>query len=87
MQRASDKTFKIGEKPKPDLPRLRKAEAREEKLSAKADRAWYRVWKARATSLKGLTAKAKLRRHWNLEDEDSEMIIFKSIIADLERMS
>jgi chromosome segregation ATPase len=65
---------------------MRKAEDKEARREIASARAFERVMKARAKSLKGLIAKVKVRRRWNTDDEASEVTILKSLVADIEAM-
>ncbi|MER9017355.1 hypothetical protein [Mesorhizobium sp. M0898] len=64
--------------------RIRKAEKREAKKAAATARAFSRVMRTRASSVEGLLAKVKVRGRWNTDDEVSEAIILKSLVADIE---
>ncbi|MER9128026.1 hypothetical protein NKH81_34440 [Mesorhizobium sp. M0959] len=64
--------------------RIRRAEKREAKNAAATAHAFRRVMRTRARSLDGLLAKVKVRRRWNTDDEASEALILKSLVADIE---
>ncbi|TPN45325.1 hypothetical protein FJ976_24125 [Mesorhizobium sp. B1-1-9] len=63
--------------------RIRKAEKKEARKAAATAEAFNRVMKTRAKSVAGLLAKVKVRRRWNTDDEASEAIILKSLVADI----
>ncbi|RWF67311.1 hypothetical protein [Mesorhizobium sp.] len=65
---------------------MRKAEDKGARREIALERAFKRVMKARAKTLKGLVAKVKVRHRWNADDEASEATILKSLVADIEAM-
>ncbi|MER9972023.1 hypothetical protein [Mesorhizobium sp. M0060] len=65
---------------------VRKAEEKEAKKAAATARAFDRVMHTRARSLAGLLAKVRVRTLWNTDDEESEITILKSLVADIEAM-
>ncbi|MER8396027.1 hypothetical protein NKH10_30020 [Mesorhizobium sp. M1340] len=66
---------------------VRKAEEKEAKKAAATARAFDRVMEARARSLAGLLVKVRVRKRWNTDDEESEITILKSLVADIEAMT
>ncbi|RWB94626.1 MAG: hypothetical protein EOQ56_30810 [Mesorhizobium sp.] len=66
---------------------VRKAEHTEAKKAAATARAFERVMQTRAKSLAGLLIKVRVRERWNTDDEESEITILKSLVADIEAMT
>ncbi|RUV63193.1 MULTISPECIES: hypothetical protein [unclassified Mesorhizobium] len=65
---------------------VRKAEDKEANKAAATARAFDRVMQTRAKSFAGLLAKVRVRARWNTDDEESEITILKSLVADIEAM-
>ncbi|MER9631757.1 hypothetical protein [Mesorhizobium sp. M0296] len=84
---ATAKTAELEEAVDRLMALVRKAEKKEAKKAATTARAFDRVMCTRARSLAGLLAKVRVRTRWNTDDEESEIAILRSIIADIEAMA
>ncbi|RWC04304.1 MAG: hypothetical protein EOQ56_04810 [Mesorhizobium sp.] len=84
---ATAKTANLEEQVDRLMSLVRKAEEREAKRAAATARAFDRVMRTRAKSLAGLLAKVRVRARWNTDDEESEITILHSLVADIEAMA
>lgn len=63
--------------------RMRKAEQKLDRLTQTGSRLFQKIMTTRASSLEGMSAKARVRERWNTDQEASEITILKSLIADV----
>ncbi|MER9875243.1 hypothetical protein [Mesorhizobium sp. M0195] len=69
------------------MPRIAKAEKKEEKRAAAFGRALDKVMKTKANTIEGLAVKVRVRERDYTDDEDLEITILRSLIDDIRAMS
>lgn len=83
---ATDNTDKIERLAERVRARREKAEESEQRDADAVETLFDQVMNARATTLAGLLVKVRVRDRWSTDDEQSEIAILHSLVADLKAM-
>lgn len=66
--------------------RMRKAERKHDRRTEAGSRLFSKVMATRATTIAGMMVKVRVRERWNTDDQESEVTILNSLVADIKAM-